>query len=154
MMTSHAATMSTIRNTHTVGQWKMNHMECYQHTRAASDIHMTSITLCSSPTAELAVSLEVRTYADIADLPAKHDDFVSIALELLGPMNRKGLEFITELGRRVAAATGNPPETAHLFQRLSICTPRPNAQRQIRAQHRGRGIAFMSLREYPCVGQM
>jgi len=45
----------------------------------------------------------------------------------LGPVNTAGLEFIKELGQRITVATGDPMETVHLFQRLSICTQRHNA---------------------------
>jgi len=52
----------------------------------------------------------------------------TIALESLRPMNgRAGLECITDLRRRVTVATGDPLGTAHLFQRLSICTQGHNA---------------------------
>ena len=33
-------------------------------------------------------------------------------------------EFLTELGRRMTAISCDPRETAHLFQRLSICSQR------------------------------
>lgn len=36
------------------------------------------------------------------------------------------LDLITELERRVTAATGDPQESEHLFQRLSMCTRRYN----------------------------
>ena len=91
------------------------------HTCAASYLHMTSTT--PGGAAELAASRKITKYAD---LPTTHD-FVPIALESLGPINMAGREFITELGRRVSIATGDPLETAHLFQRLSICTQRYNA---------------------------
>jgi len=91
------------------------------HTCAASYIHLTSTT--PGAAAELA---ETRKNAKYADLPATHN-FVPIAFETLGPINRSGLEFLTELGRRLTAVTGDPLETTHLFQRLSICTQRYNA---------------------------
>ena len=91
------------------------------HTCATSYIQMTSTTPGSA--AELAASRKITKYAD---LPATHN-FVPIALESLGPINRSGREFISELGRRVTAATGDPLETTYLFQRLSICTQRYNA---------------------------
>src|SRR6218665_50558 len=86
------------------------------HTCAASYIRLTSTTAGSA--AELAVSRKVTKYAD---LPATHN-FVPI--ESLGPVNTTGLEFIKELGQRITVATGDPMETVHLFQRLSICAQR------------------------------
>ena|SRR6218665_438989 len=51
------------------------------------------------------------------EFPATHD-FVPVAIESLAPVNRTGREFLTKL---------DPWETAHLFQRLSICSQRFNA---------------------------
>ena len=82
---------------------------------------MTSTTVGSA--AELAASRKVIKYADLS---ATHN-FVYIAIESLGPVNTAGLEFIKELGQRITVATGDPMETVHLFQRLSICTQRHNA---------------------------
>src|SRR5688572_27251710 len=80
------------------------------HTCAASYIQMTSTTPGSA--AELAASRKITKYAD---LPATHN-FVPISLESLDPINRSGREFVTELGRRVTAATGDPLETTYLLQ--------------------------------------
>src|SRR6218665_974325 len=88
------------------------------HTCAASYISMTSTTVGSA--AELAASRKVIKYADLS---ATHN-FVYIAIE---SVNTAGLEFIKELGQRITVATGDPMETVHLFQRLSICTQRHNA---------------------------
>lgn len=40
--------------------------------------------------------------------------FVPLALETLGPINKKGLDFIAELGRHVSSATGEPREANFL----------------------------------------
>ena len=53
--------------------------------------------------------------------------FVPLAFETLGPINAKGITFLSELGRRLAAQTGDKRETAFLFQRLSIAIQRFNA---------------------------
>ena len=50
--------------------------------------------------------------------------FVPVAFETLGPVNAEGAEFLSELGRRISAVSG---ETKFLFQRLSICVQRHNA---------------------------
>ena len=89
------------------------------HTCAASYIHLSS----SVPggAAEHAADRKCNKYAT---LPASHE-FVPIAVETLGPINRAGREFLVELGRRGAAVSGEP--RAYLFQRLSVCTQRFNA---------------------------
>src|SRR6218665_1549935 len=83
------------------------------HTSTTSYIRLTSTTPGSA--AELAASKKVTRYAD---LPATNN-FVPIAMESLGPINRAGLDFFTDLGGRVTVATGHPLESAHLFQRIS-----------------------------------
>jgi hypothetical protein len=91
------------------------------HTCATSYLSITS----SMPggAAEHAAN---RKCAKYSTLPTTHD-FVPIAIESLGPLNRTGREFLMELGRRMTAVSGDPRETLHLFQRLSICTQRFNA---------------------------
>ena len=53
--------------------------------------------------------------------------FVPIALETLGPINNEGLDFISDLGRHLTQATGEPRECGFLFQRISITIQRFNA---------------------------
>src|SRR6218665_2217139 len=60
------------------------------------------------------------------NLPATHG-FVPVAIEPLGPVNRTGREFLMALGLRMTTISFDPRETAHLFQRLSICSQRFNA---------------------------
>ena len=52
-----------------------------------------------------------------------------IALETLGTIAPGSLEFLTEVGRRLSAATGDARETAFLFQpeRISVAIQRFNA---------------------------
>ena len=49
------------------------------------------------------------------------------AVETLGPICSDGAEFITELGHRIASVSGDPRDTAFLFQRISIAVQRGNA---------------------------
>ena len=58
---------------------------------------------------------------------AKTHHCVPIAVETGGAWNELALEFITELGRRIARITQEPRETQFLFQRLSISLQRGNA---------------------------
>jgi hypothetical protein len=53
--------------------------------------------------------------------------FIPLAFETLGPINDKGLELICELGHRITVATGEPRETAFLFQSISITIQRFNS---------------------------
>ena len=60
-----------------------------------------------------------------ADLPSSFT-FQPLAFETLGPLSSSTTVFLTELGRRLLASTGEPRETAFLFQRLSIAVQRSN----------------------------
>ena len=61
-------------------------------------------------------------YTDLAKTP----HFVPIAIETGDAWNELALEFITELGRRIAGVTQEPHETQFLFQRLPISLQRGN----------------------------
>jgi hypothetical protein len=91
------------------------------HTCAHSYIHLTSLT--PGAAAEMAANRKITKYAET---PTTHD-FIPVALETLGPINAEGREFLAELGRRLTIVSGDPQETARLFQRLSICTQKFNA---------------------------
>ena len=52
--------------------------------------------------------------------------FMPLAFETFGPINSKGVVFFNQLGRRLAASTGDMRETAFLFQRLSLTIQRFN----------------------------
>src|SRR5664279_2184793 len=53
--------------------------------------------------------------------------FVPLAVETLGPINSKGLQFLSDLGHRLTEVTGDPCKKSFLFQRLSITIQRFNA---------------------------
>ena len=90
-------------------------------TVAASYLPATSV--MAGAAAELAAT---RKEAKYGPLLATHV-FVPLALETLGPINRTGLAFISELGQNLTRISGDPRETSHLFQRLSIVIQRFNA---------------------------
>jgi len=73
--------------------------------------------------AELAVS---RKKAKYSCLPQSFL-FVPIALETLGAIALCCLDFLTEVGRRLSAATGDARKMAFLFQRISVALQRSNA---------------------------
>ena len=52
--------------------------------------------------------------------------FVPLAFKTFGPINSKGLSFISELGRRLTNITGESREAAFLYQRLSVAIQRFN----------------------------
>jgi hypothetical protein len=53
--------------------------------------------------------------------------FVPVAMETMGPMNDKGLELVSDIGRLLAQVTGDSRETSFLHQRLSVTVQRFNA---------------------------
>ena len=75
---------------------------------------LTSIT--PGAAAERAVLLKHTKYAAIE---ATHD-FVPVAIETLGPINEEGTSFLCEIGERMKGVSGDPRETAYLFQRVSV----------------------------------
>ena len=71
--------------------------------------------------AELAASNKMVKYAGLSC------EFVPIAVESHGPINRDALQFLTELGRRLAEATGDVRASSFLFQRISVVVQRFNS---------------------------
>ena len=53
--------------------------------------------------------------------------FIPLAFETFGPLNSKGIDFFSQLGRRLTTNSGDTRETAFLFQRLSLTVQRFNA---------------------------
>ena len=51
----------------------------------------------------------------------------NIAFENLGPLNGSGLDFLSEVGRRLSASSQDPRKTSFLFQRLSVLIQRYNS---------------------------
>ena len=50
-----------------------------------------------------------------------------LAFENLGAMDSSASDFVSNVGRRIAAISGDTRETAFLFQRLSVVLQRYNA---------------------------
>jgi len=50
--------------------------------------------------------------------------FVPIAMETLGPMNKAGFQFLSELGRRISQESGDHRESDFIFQRLPMTVQR------------------------------
>ena len=53
--------------------------------------------------------------------------FAPLAFETLGPINVKGVKFLQEVGRSLAAISDNNRQTSFLFQRIFITLQRFNA---------------------------
>ena len=51
----------------------------------------------------------------------------SSIFEILGPLNASALNFLSDVGRRLSSLSGDPGETAFLFQRLSMIVQRFNS---------------------------
>ena len=73
--------------------------------------------------AHASESKKITKYLALAD---KHD-FVPVAIETMGTWGERGLAFVNEVGRRVAAITGDNRSTAFLKQRMSLAVQRGNA---------------------------
>ena len=87
--------------------------------------HLNRTVHVAGAAAESAADAKIREYADLP----RAVTFVPVAVETLGlgPICSDGIEFITELGRRIASFSGDPRDTAFLFQRISIAVQRGNA---------------------------
>jgi len=53
--------------------------------------------------------------------------FVPVVAETTGAISKDGMDFLSDLGRRITQSTDNHRESAFLFQRLSILIQRYNA---------------------------
>jgi hypothetical protein len=90
-------------------------------TLACSYLPNTSIS--AGAAAEGAAVNKIAKYQDII----RSHIFVPLAIESMGTINKDGLAFIHEIGRRLSSVTGDNRETAFLLQRLSIANQRYNA---------------------------
>jgi len=67
--------------------------------------------------AELAASNKMVKYAGLSS----QGEFVPIAVEFHGPIDRDALQFLSELGRRLVETTGDVRASSLLFQRRLWC---------------------------------
>ena len=80
-------------------------------TVADSYLHLTSAK--ADGAAENAATRKEDKYVDLQQTYT----FIPLAFETLRPMNVKGMEFLQELSRRLAAISDNNHQTSFLFQR-------------------------------------
>jgi hypothetical protein len=91
-------------------------------TDTLAESYLASTSTVAGGAAEGAASRKEAKYQTLA----RTHTFIPLAFETLGPINAKGTTFLNELGRRLAACSGDSRETAYLYQRLSIAIQRFN----------------------------
>jgi len=74
----------------------------------------------------VATEAEARKRFKCSSLAAMYY-FVLVAVETLGALGDEVAQFISDLGRRIAATAAEPRSVAFLFQRLSVAVQRGNA---------------------------
>jgi len=84
------------------------------------------ITRAVSGRGAVATEAESRKRTKYQSLAATYY-FVPVAVETLGALGEEAAAFISDLGRRIAATTGEPRSSAFLFQRHSVAIQRGNA---------------------------
>ena len=73
-----------------------------------------------------AAAAEQKKATKYTPLAIAHE-FVPVAIETMGTWGARGAAFISEVGRRIAEATGDPRSAAFLKQRLALAVQRGNA---------------------------
>jgi len=82
----------------------------------AADSYLEASCREAGAAAELAASNKMVKCAGLSS----QGEFVPIAVESHGPINRDALRFLSELGRRLAETTGDVRASSFLFQRISV----------------------------------
>jgi hypothetical protein len=85
--------------------------------------HLGATSVLAGAAAEKAAKHKNEKYLELT----RSYEFCAVAIETLGPINEEGESFLSKLGRRLSAVSGDPRETAFLFQRLSVIVQRCNA---------------------------
>ena len=88
-----------------------------------SHINSTCTSITAGAAANHAATAKSAKYANLTSTHI----FVPFIVETSGAWNAQAIELIQEIGRRTTAVTGDPLETNHLFQRLSIAIQQANA---------------------------
>jgi hypothetical protein len=92
----------------------------------ASTLADSYVEVSSTRAGSASESAAAKKMVKYAGLSAEFS-FQPIALESLGPACSSTAAFITDLGRRISGASGEPGEELFLWQRISICLQRYNA---------------------------
>ena len=91
--------------------------------QCTSESHLNRTVHAAGASVEFTVDTKNCKYADLLQVVT----FVPVAVETLDPICSDEIEFIAELGRRILSISGDPRDTASLFQRISIAVQRGNA---------------------------
>jgi hypothetical protein len=92
-------------------------------TDTLAESYLASTSTTAGAAAEGAASRKELKYQILASTHS----FIPIAFETLGPINSKAISFLNELGHRLSNLSGEPRETAFLYQRISIAVQRFNS---------------------------
>ena len=74
--------------------------------------HLAETSLVAGAAAEKAARFKNDKYQELK----RGYDFCAVAIETMGPINEEGAKFLSKLGSCLTAKTGDPRETAFLFQ--------------------------------------
>ena len=88
-----------------------------------ADSHINSTSITAGAAANHAATAKSAKYANLTSTHI----FVPFVIETSGAWNAQAIELTQKIGRRTTAVTGDPLETIHLFQRLSIAIQQANA---------------------------
>jgi len=91
-------------------------------TDTVAESYLSNTSIEAGAAAEAAADRKEAKYAQIISSHV----FIPLAFETFGPINSKGAAFLSELGHRITARTGDARESAFLFQRLSVTIQRFN----------------------------
>ena len=90
-------------------------------TLAQSYVHGTS--QMPGAAAEAAAESKTNKYSSLAQSYL----FVAVAAETMGAINKDGVDFLSDLGRRITQSTDDRRESSFLFKRISMLMQRYNA---------------------------
>ena len=88
-----------------------------------ADSYVGAASLAAGSSAEVAESKKISKYAHLAPVIS----FQAVALDSLGGVSSSTAAFVNALGHKISVNSGDLCETAHLWQRLSICLMRHNS---------------------------
>ena len=92
-------------------------------TDTLADSYLATTSTTAGAAAEGAASRKEAKYQTLA----RSHIFIPLAFETMGPINEKGISFVSELGRRLTATSDDQREGAFLYQRLSMAIQRFNS---------------------------
>ena len=109
----------------TLVPWKQGRCLVWDFT-CVNTIARSHLGLSTTEAGSLSTTAEEKKrkkYASLSDIYL----FTPIAVETLGPWGPEAIRFVSELGRRLSAVTGDPRSGAFLKQKISMAVQRGNA---------------------------